>query len=150
MGVLAIIVTGVTLSWLAVAAGFDPLVVAGGSQPAAIWGPVLGFGATMAVAVMLVGMGAWARGAWRLAFLALWAVFLAAATHRIVERSDGIVMDRWLGVAVRTLSDDPDRERDTGRCMVGRWLARCRVDRAEFTSVSPLPMAPLSPGRWEG
>ncbi len=128
MGVLAIIVTGVTLSWLAVAAGFDPLVVAGGSQPAAIWGPVLGFGATMAVAVMLVGMGAWARGAWRLTFLALWAVFLAATTHRIVERSDGIVMDRWLGVAVRTLSDDPDRERDTGRCMVGRWLARCRVD----------------------
>jgi hypothetical protein len=149
VAVLAILVIGVALSWLAVAAGFDPLVVAGGSQPAAIWGPALGFGATMAVAVLLVGIGAWARGGRRLAVLALWAVFLAAATHRIVERSDGVVIDRWLGVAVQTLADDPDRERDTGRCTVGRWLARCRVDRTGFASVSLLPMAPLSPGQWE-
>lgn len=146
----ALTAAGGAFSWLAIAASFDPFTVAGGSEPARIWGAALGWGTTtVGTALLIVGSAA-TRGRWRVGALAAWVLFLVSATHRVTEHGDGAVADRWLGIAIRRLPGDGDGEPDRPRCTVGRWAARCEDGRGGvLATVSALPMAPLLPGRWE-
>ena len=147
---LLLLGVGAGLSWLAIAISFEPLFVVGGSEPAAIWGPSLGRGAVAGVAGVLLLLAAVARGRGRAALLLLWLIFLATATHRIVEFGDGRVRDIWLGVTVRSLPADATGEPAAPRCLVTTWLARCAAPGGpSLVSPTPLPFAPLLPGRWE-
>ncbi|MET0270448.1 MAG: hypothetical protein ABW173_08475 [Sphingomonas sp.] len=141
------IVAGAAITGFVLAIAFDPFFVAGGSAPAIIWGPALGPVAVALGAGALLLVALWRQGHARWTALALWLIFLAAATHRLVEHGDGAVEDLWLGVALRALPADGADE--TPRCRVGAWRARC-IDGAgrTLTSFAPIPFVPLHPGRW--
>lgn len=147
VGVL-VIVGG--LSWLLTAFTFDPFMVVGSTEPAQIWGPPLGRAGTLAGAALLVPFVALAPRRWTVPSLAVWAVFLAIATHRIVERTDGVASDQWFGMTIqRTSRGNPAVEPSGPRCAVTRWRARYTDGAGRgFTSVSALPMTPLLPGAW--
>lgn len=146
-----IFIVGAAVTWLIIAVSFDSFVVVGDSTPATIWGPALGRTVIWMGAAVLLGCAAFAQGRTIAVGLLLWLLFLTAATHRLVERSDGRVQDEWLGITLQELDGDPASETLQHRCRVTRWSAIC-VDVAtghKLVTLSPLPMAALIPGKWE-
>lgn len=147
---LSIIIIGGAISWIVIGFSFSSFFISGGSQPSDIWGPAIGRSTTLAGTALLLLAAAFARRRWAVVSLAAWAAFLTFSTHRVVDRSDGAAFDQWLGVTMRTLPADLTVEPTRPRCTVATWTARCIDESGRgFTTVSPLPMAPLSPGRWD-
>lgn len=145
---LAILAAGGLLTWVIVGISFDPLFVTGGTAPAIISGAGLGKPAALGVAVVLLAAAAWLSGKARFVLLLLWLVFLASATHRLVEFADGSVTDVWLALPVQRLAAVPP-EAEERRCQIGKWLARCYDGSGHaLISPSPLPLVPLYPGLW--
>ena len=148
LGRIFVMAVGLSLTALPVAVSFNPFFLAGSGWPT-IWGPAIGKPAVAIGAMLLIGAAAWTAGRVRVALLLLWLVFLACTTHRLVERSGGLVDDVWFGFAVQRLEEDRG-EPVASRCRVGTWVAQC-VDASgrTLTSVTPLPFVQLSPGLWE-
>ncbi|MEG3088853.1 hypothetical protein [Sphingomonas sp. PB4P5] len=143
------VVVGGILSWFVIGISFEPVLIAGGSAPGTIWGagvdktPVL-----LGAGLLLVAAGV-LRGRFRIVLLLGWLLFLADATHRLIERSDGQVDDIWLAVPIQTLPAATG-EFTQPRCRISRWQVRCG-DGAGQTLTSPtlIPFVSLLPGRWE-
>ncbi len=146
---ILIFAVGLALTALFCTATFDVFFVVGSTEPSTIWGPAVSKPAVAIGAMLLIGAAAWNAGRVRVALLLLWLVFLACTTHRLVERSGGLVDDVWFGFAVHRLEEDRG-EPVASRCRVGTWVAQC-VDASgrTLTSVTPLPFVQLSPGLWE-
>jgi hypothetical protein len=139
-GPVLILPGGLSLTSVVITLSFEPLFVVGGSGPATVWGPAVGKPPIAVGAVLLLGITACTAGRVRIAAVLLWLLFVAATTHRLVERIDGRIDDVWLGVAMQTLPRAPSDRSEESRCRVGRWVARCGAASDDaLTSVSPLP-----------
>ncbi len=144
---IMLIVVGLSLTMTTIVLSFDGFLVVSTTGLSAIWGPPIGRAAVAIGAGLLVGGAAWARGPVRLLVVAVWLIFLALTTHRLVEESDGRVADIWLTVPVQTLVEDPGRAADATMCRVETWIARCATASGRtLVSVTPLPFVRLFPG----
>lgn len=145
---LALLVTGGALTWLVVAFSFDPLFITGSTAPVMIWGPDVSKEVVVAGFALLFA-AAWRSGRTRLILIVVWFLFLATATHRLVEFSDGRVRDVWLAMTVQRLELNSEHLGEGTRCRVDDWFARCTDTVGNILhSASALPFVPLYPGRW--
>ncbi|PZO77908.1 MAG: hypothetical protein DI629_13250 [Mesorhizobium amorphae] len=145
---LLVLAIGGAITWLMVALTSSPLFVTG-TTPATIWGGDIGSKPIAVGAGLLLAAAAWCTGKLRFYLILVWLLFLASATHRLVERSDGEIRDQWFTITVQRLEALPGYEPSRNRCDVGRWLARCADGSGGILYTGGLvPFAQLYPGRW--